>query len=131
VMMDIDHFNHVNNTYGHFVGDKVLQEIARRLQTCIREVDIIGRYGGEEFLIVLTEPTPDSAYAAAERLRSVICEQPVHVEHHQVNVTVSVGVSMADDHCPDLDCLIIRADNALYQAKADGRNRVVLWQPER
>jgi diguanylate cyclase (GGDEF)-like protein/PAS domain S-box-containing protein len=128
IMCDIDHFTHVNNTYGHAIGDIVLQTITRRMTQNLRETDILGRYGGEEFMLVLTETSLQQAAEAAERLRSCVAKPPIPIEGHQISVTLSIGVACATPHCLDLDTLIRHADQALYQAKANGRNQVVCWQ---
>lgn len=128
IMCDIDHFTHVNNTYGHAIGDIVLQAISRRMTQNLRESDILGRYGGEEFMMVLTETAQSQAIEVAERLRSNIAHPPIPAEGHQISLTISIGVASATPNCPDLDTLIRHADQALYQAKENGRNRVVCWQ---
>jgi len=124
-MCDIDHFKQVNDDYGHQPGDAVLREVARRLRDALRTYDAIGRYGGEEFLAIM--PACDSAQAAAlgERLRSCISETPMAVTDPPLAVTISVGVSQADDLTKrDAADLIRQADDALYAAKRNGRNRV-------
>lgn len=131
VMMDIDHFNRVNNTYGHIVGDIVLREVAGRLRACIRQVDIIGRYGGEEFMVVLTETQPLTSIEVAERLRHAVSDEPVRANGHSVPVTLSIGVATVSADCLELDAVINRADKALYQAKDNGRNCVFVWQDEK
>lgn len=128
IMCDTDHFTRVNNTYGHMIGDLVLQTIARRMTQSLRESDLLGRYGGEEFMIVLSETPPQQAAETAERLRACISDQLFEVEGQIISVTLSIGVASASPDCPDLDTLIRHADQALYQAKEGGRNRVVLWQ---
>lgn len=123
MMLDIDHFKEVNDTHGHAAGDAVLADVASRMRAVVREADIIGRYGGEEFALVLPETANASAFA--ERLRAAVAGRPVVTDGATVPVTISVGVSSlrAGD---DLDALLGRADAALYQSKADGRNRVTI-----
>ncbi len=125
-MIDVDHFKRVNDTHGHAVGDEVLAEIARRCQAEVRDVDILGRYGGEEFAVLL----PDTGLTGArdhvaERLRARIAAEPVETQKGPVALTISVGVAAADRETPDLGALLERADAALYDAKEGGRDRVV------
>ena len=122
IMLDIDHFKVVNDTFGHATGDAVLREVADRLRSMTRESDIIGRYGGEEFALVVADA---DAPRFAERLRAAVAAAPVPTEAASVPVTISVGVSYRRAG-EDLDALFVRADGALYQSKADGRNRVTL-----
>lgn len=125
VMIDLDHFKRVNDTYGHLVGDAVLREAARRLSTAIRSYDAIGRYGGEEFLIVFPNCTRDDAVRRAERLRLALCQEPIHVPQATVSVSASFGVAAIENPFPtDGDILLHAADEALYAAKRSGRNRV-------
>ena len=125
LLVDVDHFKMVNDHFGHQVGDEVLRQIAEQASKCLRSYDILGRYGGEEFLAVLPGTDLDTATSIAERLRSAI-ETSVTIDKHQdkpFQVTVSLGVThwVLED---TLDLMIHRADQALYQAKAHGRNRV-------
>jgi two-component system cell cycle response regulator len=120
LMVDIDHFKAVNDTYGHLVGDEVLRGVARVLQREARAVDVVARYGGEEFVLVLPET------AVAERIRQRIAEQPLRGEQaDRVRVTVSIGTAtMPSPRAHSPESLIAAADEALYRAKAQGRNRV-------
>lgn len=124
IMLDIDHFKDVNDTYGHSVGDQVLMTLARRCRTNIRHVDILGRYGGEEFAILLPETDLFTASEIAERIRRSIADEPFQTDHDLVRVTVSLGVTRALPETTSLQALLERADVALYRAKAEGRNRV-------
>jgi diguanylate cyclase (GGDEF)-like protein len=126
MMLDIDHFKNVNDSYGHQVGDQVLQEFARRCQRSVREVDLVGRYGGEELIIILPETDRDTAVRVAERLREAISDHPFAIPVGDVTVTVSIGVATKDEHTPHIEALIARADQALYIAKHKGRNRVAI-----
>jgi diguanylate cyclase (GGDEF)-like protein len=124
LMLDLDHFKHVNDEYGHLIGDQVLREFARRCSSLVREVDLIGRYGGEELIILMPETDRDTAMRVAERLRAAIAATPIKILEKEIVVTTSIGVATQDEHTMDLETLIARADQALYIAKHKGRNRV-------
>jgi diguanylate cyclase (GGDEF)-like protein len=126
MMLDIDHFKKINDDYGHPIGDQVLQEFAARCKNSTRAVDLIGRYGGEELIILLPETDRETALQVAERLRSAIETAPFKVSIGEVNLTVSIGVAAKDDYTSDLETLIARADQAMYIAKHKGRNRVAM-----
>jgi diguanylate cyclase (GGDEF)-like protein len=123
VMADLDHFKSVNDHYGHLVGDQVLGTVAARISCDARERDTMGRYGGEEFLIILEHTGLADAMQVAERIRKEVGANPVHVDDITVPVTISLGVAEACDN-DDAKSLTARADRALYAAKAAGRNRV-------
>jgi diguanylate cyclase (GGDEF)-like protein/PAS domain S-box-containing protein len=125
IMLDIDHFKVVNDTYGHSVGDQVLSNVATLCSSNIRKVDILGRYGGDEFSLLLPETDTFTANSVAERLRAIIEESGVMVDASLVKVTISLGVTRATADIEDLEALLRRADKALYAAKQGGRNRVV------
>jgi diguanylate cyclase (GGDEF)-like protein len=131
ILGDLDHFKNVNDRYGHLVGDQVLREVARRLLHSVRSYDFVGRYGGEEFLIVLNNCRPDSALARAEEIRKSICTRPVQTDVGPLEVTMSSGLLRSTDwgHRPAED-LIHEADSALYAAKTAGRNRVQVAEPD-
>lgn len=126
IILDIDEFKRVNDAHGHSVGDEVLRAVANRLRNGLREVDILGRYGGEEFVIILPETDLLSAYEVAERLRSKIAAEPIATSAGPVSVTISLGVAAADPTTPDFASLLSRIDDLLYTAKRRGRNRVVV-----
>jgi len=130
ILGDLDHFKKINDTHGHLVGDQVLREIARRFLQSVRSYDFVGRYGGEEFIIVLNNCQPDSALARADEIRKVICTRPVNTDAGPVPVTMSLGVVLSSEwgQRPPED-LISEADEALYAAKAEGRNRVKVARP--
>ncbi len=121
--MDIDHFKHVNDTYGHDVGDQVLHWVAQTLQEALRVQDVISRWGGEEFLILLPETSLEEAVQIAERLRANIAASHMEGTTEVIHVTFSAGVSSASEQS-DVDLLCKTADRALYVAKGS-RNRVV------
>ena len=128
VMLDIDHFKRINDTFGHHQGDEVLQKLATLLLSYTRVGDIVCRYGGEEFLVVLPDVTADIAYQIAERWRTSFIGLATHLEHMQGKVTISGGISEFPLHGSNTEELISAADKALYHAKQTGRNRVILWQ---
>ncbi|PWC22113.1 GGDEF domain-containing protein [Brenneria roseae subsp. roseae] len=123
-MIDIDHFKSINDTYGHATGDIVLKSIAEILYENTRNSDYIFRYGGEEFMVVLIETPKFAAYALIERLREKIQDHQIHLQNGKtITTTISAGIAVYSGH-PDYECLIKSADDALYKAKANGRNRV-------
>lgn len=125
LMMDIDHFKLVNDTYGHDSGDAVLKEFARRLQENLRGVDLVARLGGEEFLVVLPDSGSRQVKVAAERLREAIELEEFDIgESRKISITVSVGVAFGSSHHNQPEQLLQQADKALYESKASGRNRV-------
>jgi diguanylate cyclase (GGDEF)-like protein len=125
LIADLDHFKLINDTYGHLAGDGALREGVRRMKSAIRRYDFMGRYGGEEFLIVLPECDGAAACAQAERMREVLAAQPFATEDASFQVTCSVGVSCtAPPRLVSVDALVQAADLALYDAKNLGRNRV-------
>src|SRR2546430_6519658 len=124
IMVDIDHFKRVNDTYGHAVGDEVIREVAGRLSACLRASDLICRYGGEEFAALLPDTAWSDAYRVAERLHATVAGQPVTTEAGNLAVTVSVGVAAPPELDGDLAAMLNPADGALYQAQRAGRHRV-------
>lgn len=126
MMLDIDHFKDFNDKYGHAVGDQVLQAIAKLCDQSLRDADILGRYGGEEFVILLPETKRDTAKTVAERIRKRICEALIPTEKGDLSVTISIGVAENNEHTPTLETLIARADQAMYVAKHKGRNQVAV-----
>lgn len=122
LMLDLDHFKQVNDNYGHLAGDAVLREVSRRIMQVIRSYDFLGRYGGEEFLVVLPGCDRTHALQSAERIRSAVAAAPVRADEVEIPVTISIGVTAVDGNTSEKEVLAV-ADEALYQAKNKGRNR--------
>jgi diguanylate cyclase (GGDEF)-like protein len=126
LLADLDHFKHINDTYGHLAGDAVLREAAHRITAAVRSYDAVGRYGGEEFLIVLVGcESDDDMLKQAERVRSSVSAGKVQIPEGAILVTVSVGVASSIEH-HEVEPVLRTADTALYRAKRAGRNRVEL-----
>ncbi len=123
IMADIDHFKQVNDTYGHLAGDRVLREVAQRITSSIRQYDHCGRYGGEEFLLVIPGSERSTAREIAERLRRAVSSEQISINDNTIPVTLSLGIAEYNGE-QDIDLLIKEADSALYRAKEQGRNRV-------
>ena len=128
MMVDIDHFKAINDTYGHAIGDSALQHMVAILNQNLREYDQVGRYGGEEFIVVLPTTDRDSAWGIAERVRSALEYQPTILKDgREISMTVSIGLALFDpQRDPDRRSLMERADQALYKAKRSGRNRIIV-----
>ena len=124
ILLDIDHFKKVNDTHGHFAGDAVLRETAVRLRSNMRPYDQVGRYGGEEFLVVLPNCDLEQAANQAERMRHRLHETSMLVDGRELQVSASFGVTISDGSERSPDVFVRVADEALYRAKANGRNRV-------
>ena len=130
MLCDLDHFKEVNDTYGHGAGDDVLREVARRLHSAVRSYDMVGRYGGEEFLVVLNKCDTSSALARADNVRNVIASRPILAAGKPLSVTMSVGLALSSEfEVNEVDEIISVADKALYEAKAAGRNCVRVFAP--
>ncbi len=131
LICDLDHFKSVNDTYGHPAGDDVLRETAKRLVASVRSYDFVGRYGGEEFLVVLNNCNPAFAFARAEEIRKTIAQTPVPSANGPIPVSMSVGLLLSQDwgHLR-VEELLPEADAALYAAKAAGRNCVKVARPK-
>lgn len=126
LMIDLDHFKNVNDTYGHLTGDEVLKEAASRISQAVRSYDFVGRYGGEEFLAVLAGCNLDDLRMVAERIRASVAELPIATKREtSVRATVSIGAVVTSREAHELESLAA-ADSALYEAKRSGRNRVVI-----
>jgi two-component system cell cycle response regulator len=134
LMLDIDHFKRFNDTFGHPSGDNALTELVKLCQTTLRTTDVLGRYGGEEFIILLPEIGGDQAFNAGNRLRKEIEKLSIETTSGKQSITVSIGAAGFDrknDPIVDIDKLIQHADQALYEAKAAGRNCVRLWEEDK
>ncbi len=125
MIIDIDHFKAVNDRYGHIIGDGALKEIAQRAEKCKRDGDLLFRYGGEEFVILLRDTDLEGAQLLAERIRACIASAPCNCAGLDLNITVSIGVSSLLKHDSPVS-LFARADQALYSAKKSGRNQVCI-----
>ncbi len=126
LMIDIDFFKNINDTYGHAAGDIVLEEVAKIIKACTRNVDTAARYGGEEFVVMLNNTPPSAAMAVAERIRRSIEEKSIVYDGKKINVTISIGVSSYNFDLESAKAIVDRADKALYESKQNGRNRVTL-----
>ncbi|MEO7320851.1 MAG: GGDEF domain-containing protein [Nitrosospira sp.] len=125
IMTDLDFFKDINDTYGHVVGDFVLRHVASRLQAAVRDFDIVGRFGGEEFVIIMTNANLELAKVIAERIRKGVMDTPLHLKELTIRVTISLGVAMLRQG-ERKEALLERADTAMYEAKRAGRNRVMI-----
>lgn len=131
LMMDLDHFKAINDTYGHAFGDKVLHETAQTCLKSIRTMDVFARYGGEEFVALLPEAVLHEGIVVAERIRQAIASRPFITDSGlEVFITMSLGLVATDLSRETVEQALKNADMALYQAKAEGRNRVAVWQPQ-
>jgi len=127
MLLDIDHFKNVNDTYGHTAGDSVLKELADHLAEFTRTGDIVCRYGGEEFLVVFPNTKEQDAFFIADRLRESIQKSPIYVEHNKISITISAGISEFPRDGQYEATVLEAADKALYNSKHSGRNRVSIW----
>ncbi|MCP4139770.1 MAG: diguanylate cyclase [Chloroflexi bacterium] len=130
LILDIDHFKTVNDTYGHLAGDQVLVDLVGLCKEKIRNIDTFARFGGEEFILLMPDTDRNSAYETAMRLRKVVSEKPIAISD-EVNlpITISLGVaSWQAGETTDINTLLNQADHALYQSKENGRNQVTLWE---
>ncbi len=126
VLSDIDHFKQINDTYGHATGDRVLVLFSKICQKNIRDIDIFARFGGDEFVLLLSETDLENAFKVVERIRQALVKESADINGGSISITVSSGLACVKSQVDTLDSLLGRADNALYRAKAAGRNRVVM-----
>ena len=126
LMVDLDRFKQVNDTYGHLVGDVVLREVANLIRGSVREMDLVGRYGGEEFGVLLPEADRDLGFQIAERIRRTIESAPIRAYDEEIHMTVSVGAALCPALTSDAEELVEKADQAMYRAKETGRNKTVV-----
>jgi diguanylate cyclase (GGDEF)-like protein len=128
MVIDLDHFKKVNDTYGHAAGDITLRNIARLCQLVLRKIDLVGRLGGEEFGVLLPETSLKDALIAAERLRETIANTTIEFKGDEIAVTASIGAAQSFGLDDTLEAILERADYALYEAKEAGRNQIHLYQ---
>ncbi len=122
LLFDLDRFKQINDSYGHTIGDQVIYQIAERSRKNLRHIDVLGRYGGEEFAALLPETDLPTLYHVAERLRQAVAETPIQTERGPIPLTISIGLTMLTDDIQDLAALLNRADAAMYAAKQMGGN---------
>jgi diguanylate cyclase (GGDEF)-like protein len=131
LMLDIDFFKQVNDTYGHRAGDAILRDLSKRLTSRMRSVDRVCRYGGEEITVILPETNIAAAKKIAEDLRILVKQKPFDIDNGQsISITVSVGLATYPEHANEVSLLVSHADTALYEAKKGGRNLVSVYQPQ-
>lgn len=130
VMFDIDHFKKVNDTYGHQAGDRVIQAVSQLLRNNLRQTDIAGRYGGEEFGVILPDTNAEGGLVFTERLRKSAEAHPVFHDDKEIRYTISLGISEIYKECPTPKQWLEQADKALYDSKHGGRNRSSVYMPE-
>ena len=130
LMMDLDHFKRINDEHGHPVGDEVLRQVAAILNEAVRATDIVGRMGGEEFIVLLPNTTAAGAQLAAQKLLAAFRARPIEMTRLQLSLTASVGVTaLAPHQRATANALYLAADQALYLAKENGRNRIEFKAP--
>ena len=127
ILVDIDHFKGFNDQHGHVVGDKVLQEVAKLLSKSSREIDLVSRFGGEEFALLSPNANEEDAYQLGENLRSAVEAAKINIGGEEFNVTISVGIACWEIKINQLETWVKKADQALYQAKDQGRNKVIIF----
>ncbi|MBF0319277.1 MAG: diguanylate cyclase [Nitrospirae bacterium] len=127
IMFDLDFFKKINDTYGHLAGDEVLRSVSKRVGSMLRNTDVLGRYGGEEFLIILTETNEESALLLADRIRSAVEKMSITSSDYTINVTISMGVAEFRKAIKDYLQMLHEVDIALYNSKKLGRNRVTKY----
>jgi len=132
ILLDADHFKRLNDTYGHLAGDAALIQLAEIIKKRIRDTDVLCRYGGEEFTIIMPQTHQQQAYVSAEHIRILVAKTPVNHDNTVIDMTISLGISSYTGHEKQActrELLIAQADKALYEAKHSGRNKVMLFNP--
>ncbi|HHV99332.1 MAG TPA: GGDEF domain-containing protein [Clostridiaceae bacterium] len=131
LIIDVDNFKSINDTYGHLIGDRVLSNAANIMLNCVRKNDVVARYGGDEFIVVLPSTDTDTAYIIAERIVNEIASSKIRpIDGVEIpSITCSIGISTYPDHCKSMEHLISTADSALYEAKRCGKNCVKIYNP--
>jgi len=124
-MCDLDHFKHINDTFGHQAGDRVLRFISRSIARRLRDIDFFGRYGGEEFVVIMPDTTREQAFAVLEKIRATIAATSFNYKNEPMPITLSVGITQFEEG-DRIETALARADTALYSAKKNGRNRCQL-----
>jgi len=131
VMVDIDHFKNVNDSYGHMVGDEVIRHISGLIREHVRETDVSGRYGGEEFAILLADTTLENGHVFAERLRKEVEEAVVKYNDIDLKYTISMGIAEINETIKTYEAWIECADASLYKSKQNGRNQITLHNKQK
>ena len=129
-LIDVDHFKSINDTYGHKTGDYVLSALAKKIMASFRKSDFVFRYGGEEIMVILPETTSKQALFPANRLKNMVEQMLFEYDGNKLNITISIGIAQVEKYITMPDDFIKNADNALYQAKNEGRNRVIVYEPK-
>ncbi len=129
IVVDLDHFKKINDTYGHIAGDEVLKEVAKRIKKSLRETDFVGRYGGEEIVVILPETDAEKAFNIAQKIKKALESEPVLFNGTEIKVTASLGISQLRKEHNCYERLFHEADEALYEAKRRGRNTIVVYAP--
>ena len=127
MMADLDFFKIINDTHGHLAGDSVLRHVAAIMKRTVRSYDIVARWGGEEFIFLITDSSAADVVSLAERIRNAVEHTPCEYNGEKLPITISFGIAQSKDENNDMTALILRADEALYKSKRDGRNRVTIW----
>ena len=131
LFLDIDHFKRVNDTHGHSEGDNILKAVSRTIQATLRKSDALGRFGGEEFILILLNTDKNGAYSAAEKVRKQVENLTIYSDKKQISVTISIGLtSTSEKKASNINEMMRDADEALYQAKKNGRNQTVIYKKE-
>jgi len=130
-MIDCDQLKHINDQFGHKAGDELIQVTARLIKKALRKVDILARYGGDEFMVLATETNANAAESLAERIRAIIADTPFLWGVTSIKTTVSIGICYFSDAKEDVDELVQYADAAMYQSKLQGRDRVSVYRLDR